>query len=84
MRSGVSDLAPRAGRRAAPTPARDPHGGSAGVPVGRGPDMAAGVGVRTPLIDGVDKVTGRARYTADLPLGPALVGRILRSPVAHG
>ncbi len=44
----------------------------------------AGVGVRTPLIDGVDKVTGRARYTADLPLGPALVGRILRSPVAHG
>ena len=46
--------------------------------------MTAGVGVRTPLIDGVDKVTGRARYTADLPLGPALVGRILRSPVAHG
>jgi 4-hydroxybenzoyl-CoA reductase subunit alpha len=44
----------------------------------------ASVGVRTPLIDGVDKVTGRARYTADLPLGPALVGRILRSPVAHG
>lgn len=43
----------------------------------------AGVGVRTPLIDGADKVTGRARYTADLPLGPALVGRILRSPVAH-
>ena len=43
-----------------------------------------GVGQRTPLIDGVDKVTGRARYTADLPLGPALVGRILRSPVAHG
>ena len=42
------------------------------------------VGQRTPLIDGVDKVTGRARYTADLPLGPALVGRILRSPVAHG
>ena len=44
----------------------------------------AGVGVRTTLIDGVEKVTGRARYTADLPLGPALVGRILRSPVAHG
>lgn len=42
------------------------------------------VGVRTPLIDGVDKVTGRARYTADLPFGAALVGRILRSPVAHG
>ena len=42
------------------------------------------VGQRTPLIDGVEKVTGRARYTADLPLGEPLVGRILRSPVAHG
>ena len=35
-------------------------------------------------IDGIEKVTGRARYTADLPFGQALVGRILRSPVAHG
>ncbi len=42
------------------------------------------VGQRTPLIDGVEKVTGRARYTADLPFGEVLVGRILRSPVAHG
>ena len=42
------------------------------------------VGERTPLVDGIEKVTGRARYTADLPLGDALVGRILRSPVAHG
>ncbi|HZQ59846.1 MAG TPA: 4-hydroxybenzoyl-CoA reductase subunit alpha [Casimicrobiaceae bacterium] len=42
------------------------------------------VGQRTPLIDGVQKVTGRAQYTADLPIAHALVGRILRSPVAHG
>ncbi|HEX7441730.1 MAG TPA: 4-hydroxybenzoyl-CoA reductase subunit alpha, partial [Caldimonas sp.] len=42
------------------------------------------VGQRTPLIDDIEKVTGRARYTADLPFGDALVGRILRSPVAHG
>ncbi|HET9763270.1 MAG TPA: 4-hydroxybenzoyl-CoA reductase subunit alpha [Casimicrobiaceae bacterium] len=42
------------------------------------------VGERTPLIDGIEKVTGRARYTADLPFGPTLVGRILRSPIAHG
>jgi len=42
------------------------------------------VGQRTPLIDGIEKVTGRARYTADLPLGEMLVGRILRSPIAHG
>ncbi len=37
-----------------------------------------------PLIDGVEKVTGRARYTADLDHTNALVGRILRSPVSHG
>jgi 4-hydroxybenzoyl-CoA reductase subunit alpha len=42
------------------------------------------VGQRTPLIDGIEKVTGRARYTADLPFGETLVGCILRSPVAHG
>jgi 4-hydroxybenzoyl-CoA reductase subunit alpha len=41
------------------------------------------VGVRQPLIDGIEKVTGRARYTADLPAPGALVGAILRSPAAH-
>ncbi len=47
-------------------------------------DKRNAVGQRTPLIDGIEKVTGRARYTADLQLGDALVGRILRSPIAHG
>lgn len=42
------------------------------------------VGERRPLVDGVDKVSGRARYTADLPCTGALVGRIGRSRVAHG
>jgi 4-hydroxybenzoyl-CoA reductase subunit alpha len=37
-----------------------------------------------PLIDGLEKVTGRARYTADLDHADALVGRIFRSPVSHG
>ena len=37
-----------------------------------------------PLIDGIEKVTGSARYTADLDHADALVGRILRSPVSHG
>ena len=37
-----------------------------------------------PLIDGIDKVTGRARYTADLEHRGAFVGRIFRSPVSHG
>ncbi|MBW7949467.1 MAG: 4-hydroxybenzoyl-CoA reductase subunit alpha [Pseudorhodoplanes sp.] len=39
---------------------------------------------RVPLIDGVEKVTGRAQYTADLDHSDALVGRIFRSPVSHG
>ena len=42
------------------------------------------IGQRTPLVDGIEKVSGRARYTADLPFGETLAGRILRSPVAHG
>src|SRR6185503_3348691 len=46
----------------------------------RGGAMIAGRG--TPLIDGVEKVTGRAKYTADLR-GDFLVGEILRSPHAH-
>lgn len=41
------------------------------------------VGARTPLVDGVEKVTGKAKYTADIMVPGALVGRILRSPVAH-
>jgi 4-hydroxybenzoyl-CoA reductase subunit alpha len=44
---------------------------------------AAGVGKPTPLVDGIDKVTGRARFTADIACDGALVGRILRSPWAH-
>ncbi len=41
------------------------------------------VGMRQPLIDGIDKVTGRARYTADLPALDALVGAQLTSPHPH-
>jgi len=41
------------------------------------------IGERTPLVDGIEKVTGRARYTADLPLGHTLLGLIGRSRVAH-
>jgi 4-hydroxybenzoyl-CoA reductase subunit alpha len=37
-----------------------------------------------PLIDGIEKVTGKAIYTADLDGADVLVGRILRSPVSHG
>ena len=47
------------------------------------PKPAKMIGTDTPLIDGFEKVTGRADYTADLPHHDALVGRILRSPHAH-
>lgn len=42
-----------------------------------------GAGERLPLVDGVEKVTGRAKYTADLFAPGALVGKIWRSPYAH-
>jgi 4-hydroxybenzoyl-CoA reductase subunit alpha len=42
------------------------------------------VGRRVPLVDGIEKVTGKAIYTADLDTADALSGRILRSPVSHG
>jgi 4-hydroxybenzoyl-CoA reductase subunit alpha len=34
-------------------------------------------------VDGVDKATGRGRYSADIHFPDALVGRILRSPHSH-
>jgi CO/xanthine dehydrogenase Mo-binding subunit len=41
------------------------------------------VGTRVMRPDGVDKVTGRARYGADTFAPGQLVGAILRSPHAH-
>src|SRR5258705_7822222 len=41
------------------------------------------VGTRTIRRDGVDKVTGRARFGADFNLPGQLIGRVLRSPHAH-
>ncbi|MCF6119672.1 xanthine dehydrogenase family protein molybdopterin-binding subunit [Mesorhizobium muleiense] len=43
----------------------------------------ASVGTRPIRPDGVDKVTGRARYGADFNMAGQLVGHILRSPHAH-
>jgi 4-hydroxybenzoyl-CoA reductase subunit alpha len=45
--------------------------------------LPGGVGARRPLVDGVEKVTGRAKYTADLFAPGGLVGKIYRSPYAH-
>ena len=41
------------------------------------------IGVPTPLVDGPEKVSGRAQYSADFIAADALVGCILRSSVAH-
>lgn len=41
------------------------------------------VGTRPLRPDGVDKVTGRARYGADVSLPGQLIGKVLRSPHAH-
>src|SRR5499433_3279802 len=41
------------------------------------------VGTRTIRPDGVDKVTGRARFGADFNLPGQLIGKVLRSPHPH-
>jgi CO/xanthine dehydrogenase Mo-binding subunit len=41
------------------------------------------VGTRPIRPDGVDKVTGRARFAADYNLAGQLIGKVLRSPHAH-
>src|SRR5688500_16887835 len=51
-----------------------------GRPQGNGQHV---VGTRTVRPDGVDKVTGRARFAADFNLPGQLVGRVLRSPHPH-
>jgi len=41
------------------------------------------IGVPQPLVDGPEKTTGKAMFAADFDAAEALVGRILRCPVAH-
>ena len=52
------------------------------VEEGRLPEYAV-VGTRPIRHDGTDKVTGRARYGADIKLSGLLQGYVLRSPHAH-
>jgi 4-hydroxybenzoyl-CoA reductase subunit alpha len=42
------------------------------------------IGSYLPMIDGPEKVSGRAKYTADILRPDMLAGRIYRSPYAHG
>jgi carbon-monoxide dehydrogenase large subunit len=41
------------------------------------------IGAPVPRVEGPEKVTGRARYTADVALPGTLWGKILRSPYPH-
>jgi xanthine dehydrogenase molybdenum-binding subunit len=41
------------------------------------------IGRRTPKVDAIDKVTGRAQFGADVALPRVSVGKVLRSPHAH-
>lgn len=41
------------------------------------------IGKRLPRVDALDKVTGRAIYSADISLPHMLYGKVLRSPHAH-
>ena len=42
------------------------------------------IGSRPVRHDGVDKVTGKAIYSADFSISDLLHGKVLRSPIAHG
>jgi 4-hydroxybenzoyl-CoA reductase subunit alpha len=44
---------------------------------------AHNIGDYVPMVDGPEKVSGRAKYTADLITPGMLAGRIYRSPYAH-
>jgi 4-hydroxybenzoyl-CoA reductase subunit alpha len=47
------------------------------------PVPAHNIGGYLPMIDGPEKVSGRAKYTADIVAPGQLVGRIYRSPYSH-
>ena len=47
-------------------------------------DKFSTVGKSLPRVDAAAKVSGRAKYTADLHFENMLVGKILTSPIAHG
>ncbi|HJZ43485.1 MAG TPA: molybdopterin cofactor-binding domain-containing protein, partial [Hyphomicrobiaceae bacterium] len=49
----------------------------------RKPPIGHPIGAHVPMVDGPEKVSGRARYTADFIAPQMLAGRIYRSPYAH-
>src|SRR4029450_7282525 len=51
--------------------------------ISRKPQTFRVIGRRTPKVDALDKVTGRAQFSADVALPRMLVGKVLRSPYTH-
>jgi 4-hydroxybenzoyl-CoA reductase subunit alpha len=49
----------------------------------RKPPVGPPIGGYVPMVDGPEKVSGRAKYTADFIAPGTLAGRIYRSPYAH-
>ena len=47
------------------------------------PMPAHNIGTYVPMIDGPEKVSGRAKFTADIVAPGQLAGRIYRSPYSH-
>jgi len=47
------------------------------------PDQFTIIGTSANRVDGVDKVTGRAKFTGDMTVPGMLIGKFLRSPYAH-
>ena len=47
------------------------------------PQIVQTIGIPQPLVDGPEKATGKAMFAADFDTTETLVGRILRSPLAH-
>ena len=70
---------------ASATPPLPPQGGGNGEVVPHERSVPAhNIGDYVPMVDGPEKVSGRAKYTADLAVEPGtLAGRIYRSPYAH-
>jgi 4-hydroxybenzoyl-CoA reductase subunit alpha len=51
--------------------------------IARKPPIGQPIGGYVPMVDGPEKVSGRAKYTADFIQPQMLAGRIYRSPYAH-
>jgi len=47
------------------------------------PDQFTIIGTSANRVDGIDKVTGRAKFTGDMTVPGMLTGKFLRSPYAH-